>query len=435
MVNTISTPPSLARELGLFAVTLMGIGIILGAGIYALLGEATAIAGEGVWLSFILAALVTVFTGLSYAELSSMFPKAGAEFEFVKNAFSNRFGFLCGWLIVIAGVVSVPAVAIGFGRYFNAITGLPVFWSALGLIVLCALILFLGVKQSVWIGGFFTVVEALGLIIIVVISVPFLGNFHPMQAFDWPGIFSAAALVFFAFIGFEEIVQMSEETRDAEKTIPRALLIAIAISTLLYVLVAVSSVSVLGANALGQSKAPLADVATKAFGPQAFAVLSIIALFSTSNTVLLIMLAMSRMVYGMSKGRAFPDFLSKVHEKTKTPVIAISAVTLASAAFLLINDLRFVAEATDFLLFVVFIMVNLAVIKLRFDRPEAKRPFKSPSLGKWPILPVFGILTIAFLLFHVRLEVALLGMAFVIAGEIYYRLTVRGKKIELKAVS
>jgi len=198
---------ALKRELGLLEVTLSGVGIILGAGIYALIGRAAGLAGNSVWISFAISAFIAIFTGLSYAELSSMFPKASAEYEYTLNAFGKKLAFIIGWLIILSGIIGASTVALGFGGYFKALFNMPVITSALVLIIALSFLLFWGIKESAWFAVVATLIETSGLIIIIFIGVPYLGN---VDYFEMPmglaGVFQASALVFFAYTGFESIV-------------------------------------------------------------------------------------------------------------------------------------------------------------------------------------------------------------------------------------
>ncbi len=408
----------LKRTLGLWEVTLSGIGIILGAGIYALIGEATALAGNAVWISFALAALVAVFTGLSYAELASMFPKAGAEYEYASNAFGRGPAFVIGWLIIFSGVIGAATVALGFSGYFKSLFGTPLVPVALVLVALLSAVNFVGVKQSAWMAIAFTMIEGLGLIIVIVIGIP---SFGKVDYLEMPrgleGIFQAAALIFFAFIGFEEMVKLSEEAREPERTIPLALILAISASIVLYIAVAVSAVSVLGWQRLSESAAPFGDIAFAVLGERASEVVSVMALFATSNTVLLMLLAASRIVYGMAESGSLPGVLALVHPVTRTPWVAVLLAMILSMAFSLLNDIALVANINNFTVFLTFIVINAALIVLRYRRPEAARPFKVPfSFGRLPLLPTLGVVFNAFMLLQLSAEVLAIGTGLTILG-------------------
>lgn len=409
---------ALKRELGLFEVTLSGIGIILGAGIYALIGEASGLAGNSLWLSFAVSALIAIFTGLSYAELSSMFPKASAEYEYTAHAFGKRLAFIIGWLIILSGAIGASTVALGFGGYFKELFSMPIITSAFVLIIVLSFLLFLGIKESALFAVAATLIETAGLLIIIFIGIPYLGK---VDYFEMPlgmdGVFQAAALVFFAYTGFESIVKLSEETKSPEKTIPKGLILAILISVVLYILVAISAVSVVGWENLSRSDAPLADIAFFAFGSNAFIFLTIIALFSTANTVLLMMLGSSRIMYGMASSFHLPSILSKVHFLRRTPWIAIIITALLSLLFIFAGNIAFVANVANFTLFVTFFVINASMIVLRYREPDVKRPFRVPfTIGRFPLLAFLGILFSIFMLLQLEAKVILVGTALVVVG-------------------
>lgn len=413
-----SENPGLKRDLGLLEVTLSGIGIILGAGIYALIGEAAGLAGNAVWISFALASLVAVFTGLSYAELSSLFPRASAEYEYTLHAFGPRVAFIVGWLIVFSGIIGAATVALGFAGYFSALTGAPRIPSALGLIIILSAVLLTGIKQSAWLAMIFTLVESLGLMLIIVLGIPSLGSVNYLEApLGLGGIFQASALIFFAFIGFEEIVKLSEETKNPEKIIPRSLMLAIGVSIILYILVSISAVSVLGWQRLSSSPAPFGDIASAVFGQGAFFILSVIAIFATTNTVLLMLLAASRITYGMAESGSLPQSLARVSAGARTPWAAILVIMALAAAFVFLGDIGLVAMVTNFTLFLTFMAINAALIVLRYRSPGLVRPFRVPvSLGIVPVLPLIGMVFNAFMLSQLPLDVIAIGIALTVPG-------------------
>jgi basic amino acid/polyamine antiporter, APA family len=411
----------LKRDLGLLEVTFSGLGIILGAGIYSLIGEASGMAGNAVWLSFGLAALVALFTGLSYAELSSMFPKASAEYEYTSQAFGKKVAFVIGWLIIFSGVIGAATVALGFAGYLQAIANTPIMPMAIVLIAASSAVLFVGVKQSAWVAIAFTLIEASGLAAIIAIGIPYFGSVNYLEMpFGISGVLKATALIFFAFIGFEEIVKLSEETKNPEKNIPKGLVLSVAASIVLYILVALSAVGVLGWEKLSQSSAPFADIAFEAFGENASLILSVIALFATANTVLLMLLAASRITYGMAERNSLPAFLTRVHQRTKTPWAAILAIMALSMVFLLLGDIGFIANVTNFTLFLTFIFINAALVILRFRKPEISRPFKVPlSIGRMPLIPIAGLASCAFMIAQLSTKAITIGIALALAGVLF----------------
>src|SRR3989344_5526888 len=162
----------LKRGMGLFHLTMYGVGLILGAGIYVLIGEAAGFAGDSVWIAFVLGSIVALFAGLSYAELSSIFPKAAAEYTFIKNAFKNNFfAFIIGWLTAITSMITAATVALGFGSYFSEFLNIPIVVSAIALIGILSIVNFVGIKESSWTNTVFTIIEAAGLILIIIIGI------------------------------------------------------------------------------------------------------------------------------------------------------------------------------------------------------------------------------------------------------------------------
>ncbi|HEU4760520.1 MAG TPA: APC family permease [Dehalococcoidia bacterium] len=411
-------PPTLRRTLGLLETTLSGVGIILGAGIYALVGEVAAKAGNTLWVSFLMAAGMAAVIGLAYAELASAYPKAGADYEYTRQALGPRAAFVVGWLIVIGNLVAGAAVALGFGGYLHTFVGVDKTFLALAVLVVATLIAFYGIREAVWTAIVLSLVEAGGLVFIIAIGVPHLGDQDLLEAHRGAaGIFSGAALVMFAFIGFEQVATLAEETVEATRIVPRALLLAIAITTTLYLLVALAAISVLGWQALGASDAPLADVAAKVLGGSASDFLSVVALFSTGNTVLLLIVAASRLIYGMASTRALPRFLAWVHPRAQTPARAIVLCLVVSGGFALSGDIGLVAGATNFAIFIGFAAVNLSLIVLRYSQPEVARPFRLPlNVGRFPLLPVVALGSIAFMMANLERNALLIGAGLFVSG-------------------
>ena len=408
----------LRREIGLFGLTASGVGMILGAGIYALIGKAAGVAGNTVWMSFLLGALISSFTGLSYAELSSMIPKAAAEVSYAKEAFKGDLTpFLIGWIIIFTEVVSISTVALGFGSYFDGLFGVPTVLSSLFLIILLSILNFVGIEKSSKVNIVFTVIEASGLLLIVALGIPSLGTVNYLESSQGlQGILTASTLIFFAYLGFEDIVNLAEETKNPERNIPKALILSVVITAILYVLVAMVAVSLADWQELGTSTAPLAYAASKSLGRSAFLTLSVIALFATANTVLILLIVASRMVYGIARDGSLPHSLSKLSRRG-TPWVAILAVMILPCFFVLIGNIGFVAEITNFGTFITFALVNLSAIWLRYKKPEWKRPFKTPlTISKMPLIPLIGLLSCGLMITQFRLDIVALGVLVIFIG-------------------
>jgi APA family basic amino acid/polyamine antiporter len=414
----------LNRSIGLFEAVAYGIGIILGAGIYVLIGPAVGLAGNSVWLSFIIGAVISSFTGLSYAELSTMFPKAAAEYIYVKRAFKNELlAFLTGWLIIFSGIVSMSAVALGFASYFKAIFATPIIFTALVLIILLSVLNFFGIENSSRVNIIFTVIEIGGLLLVVLLGIGRMGTVNYFEVPNISGVFAAAALMFFAYLGFEDIVNIAEETTKPEKTLPKALILSIIITTIFYVLVALAVVNLASWQTLSLSDAPLSFAVSTVLGPNGFSIMAYIALFATANTVLITSIVGSRMIYGMARDRALPTILSKIHNKTKTPWTAILTMMIFSMVFIFIGDIELVANITSLGVFITFALVNLSLIWLRYKKPDLKRPFKAPiNFGKFPVISFLGLLSCLIMLTQFDFFVILFGSLLLVAGVIIYKL-------------
>jgi len=409
-----------------------GVGLTLGAGIYVLIGEAAGFAGNSMWISFGLGAIVAAFAGLSYSELTALFPKAAAEYTFVKNAFKSEFiGFIIGWLTAITSIIVGATVALGFGGYFAQFLDIPITISAILLLGVMSFVNFIGIKQSAWINTIFALVTIAGLVIIIILGFTF-GASESVDYFDAPtgisGIILAFVLIFFAFIGFEDMANVAEEVKRPKKTLPRAIILSILITAVIYILVSLSAVRILNWEELSQSSAPLADLAARGLGLGGGVTLSAIALFATASTVLITLVAGARILYGMAQNGSLPSILGKVHSRTGTPWIAVIGIFVTSIAFAFVGDIVIVANIVVFAVVITFAMVNLSVILLRYVQPDVERPFRVPlNIGKFPILPLFGFVVTVYMAIQFELEIILVGFGIIGAGCIFYLLYNKGK--------
>jgi basic amino acid/polyamine antiporter, APA family len=357
--------PALQRRLGLWQVSAAGIGVILGAGVYALIGPAAALAGDAIWAAFLVAGVTAALTAYSYARLGAMQPKASPEFQYTALAFGPRLGFVAGWLMLVADVAAAAAVALGFGGYLAHVAGTPVILNALLLLAGVALVAYAGVAKSVMLALVLTAVEAIGLLFVIVVGVPSWGrvDFAAMPPAGLGGISAAAALIFFAYLGFDELGNLAEEMRNPTRDLPRALYIAIGVTTLIYILVAVSATAAVGWRALAETPAPLAVVARSVLGARADAAMTVIALAATANTVLLLVIAAARSVYGMGAAGVLPSRLGRVGGRA-IPTFATAVVLLAAGGLVLRGDLRDVATLTDAAVLSSFVLVNASLLWL-----------------------------------------------------------------------
>jgi APA family basic amino acid/polyamine antiporter len=439
MNETEKKTPHLRRKVKLFALTMYGVGNILGAGIYALIGQVVGITGNMSWLSFILAAVTGALTGLSYAELSAMYPKSAAEFVYTEEAFKIRIiSFILGWIIIFSGLFSVTTVAFGFAGYLASLIGIPsnllIIPIAIALVIILSIINFIGIKTSTFTNIIFTLIEASGLIFIIFIGIPHFGS---VNYFELPigssffAIFSSVALIFFAYIGFEDIANIAEEVKNPAKNLPRAIIYSLIITTVLYGLTAISVVSIVPYSTIAGSQEPLSIVAITAIGPIGGYIISFIALFATANTVLIMLIVTSRMMYGMARDKALPESLSKISKKHKTPTISVLITMIIVIAMLFLGDIEIVAHATVFGVLINFILVNISLITLRKNKPEIERPFKlKPTLKFVPIIALLGALVCFGLLFTFDWITLLINGIIILMGLVVFFLL--KSKIETK---
>ena len=419
----------LKRSLGLLELSLYGIGIILGAGIYVLIGVGAGVAGNAIWISFIIAAIIAAFTGLSYAELSSMYPKEAAEYNYTKNAFNRRrLSFIIGWLMVAASIIAAVTVAFGFAGYFTHIFGGSITITAAVLMIILSVINYIGIKESSRFNIISTIIETAGLIIVIAVGIIFFSSsgitvdlFETPNNAGLPSIIAATALIFFAYLGFEDIVNVSEETKNARKIVPKALVISIIISTILYILVSLSAVNILGWQGLAGSNAPLTSAVSSVI-PNSDFVFSLIALFATANTALILLIVGSRILYGMSCDNTLPSHFCVVGSRG-TPYYSVLIIGLAALGIALVGNIQTVAAMTDMSLFIVYLAVNASLIALRYRRPNARREFRTPvNIGKFPVLAFLGLLSSIFMLFYFEPVMVMIEAGVIIAGLVVYQM-------------
>ncbi len=426
----------LKRHMSLFQLTMYGVGLILGAGIYVLIGEAAGFAGNSVWISFLLGSIAAIFAGLSYSELTALFPKAAAEYTFVKKAFKNDFiAFIIGWLTAITSMITAATVSLGFGGYLSQFIDLPIILSAILLIGALSFVNFIGIRQSAWMNTIFAIITISGLVLIIFLGMTFETT-EPIDYFEMPngttGIVLAFVLIFFAFIGFEDMANVAEEVKRPKKTLPRAIILSVIITGIIYILVSLSVVRVINWEELGRSAAPLADVANASLGISGSVTLSAIALFATASTVLITLIAGARILYGMAKSGSLPLLLSRVHSKTHTPWIAVIGILVTGVSFSFIGDIVIVASIVVFAVVITFAMINISVILLRYVEPDLERPFRVPgNIGKFPILPLVGFGVTVYMAIQFELTIILAGIGIIVAGIVFYIIYTRRNKNHL----
>lgn len=399
-----SQRPQLRRVLSLPLITFYGLGTILGAGIYVLIGRIAGVAGLHAPLAFLIAAAVAAFTGFSYAELTSRYPRAGGESIYVQQGFGIRvLSTLVGLLVAAAALVSAATITHGFAGYLNVFVELPAMPVIFAVVlVLCGLAIW-GILESAWAAAIATVIEIAGLVLIIAVASPSLATLPARwpellptgNAATWSGIMLGAFLAFYAFIGFEDMANVAEEVEDASRNLPLAILTALVLAAILYLLVALVAVLSLPPAQLAASVAPLALIFEHATGysPTLIAAISLFAVF---NGALIQIIMASRMLYGMSSAGWLPGMFAQVSKHTGTPVIATVAAASGVLIFALALPLATLAKATSTIVLVVFALVNFALIRIKRRDPA---PAGAQVYAGW--IPWGGLLLSAALLaFH-----------------------------------
>ena len=363
----------LERSLGLTLVTLYGLGNILGAGIYVLVGEVVGAAGMGAPMAFIIAAAVAALTACTYGELAARFPLSAGEAVYVHEAFGLRgLSMVVGLLIALAGMVSSATLARGFVGYFQVLLAAPAALLIVCLVGILGLIAAWGIKSSVRIAALLTVVEAGGLVMIVVVAGGKLGEvpgklpemFLLGGQSAISGVVLGAFLAFFAFIGFEDMVNVAEEVEHPERNLPLGILIALCVSTVIYLLVVLVALTSVPMEQLAESKAPLAIIFEQVTGRSPI-IISGIGLLAVINGALVQIIMAARIFYGMSVKGWLPRALGTVNPRTRTPLKATFVVVVVIIGLALWFPLAELAGATSFIVLTVFALINLALIALK----------------------------------------------------------------------
>ncbi|WP_433795205.1 APC family permease [Actinoplanes sp. CA-252034] len=404
-----SKEPELNRVIGPALLLLFVVGDILGTGVYALTGKVANEVGGAVWLPFLLAFVVALLTAFSYLELVTKYPRAAGAALYTHKAFGLHFlTFMVTFAVMCSGLTSASSASKAFaGNFASAFDlslgdGIALTAVALGFIVLVALINFRGVGESVKANVVLTCVELTGLLIVIGIGAWALGggngDLSRLTEFNTPpgesvllSVTAGTALAFFAMVGFEDSVNMAEETRDPVRIFPKVMLIGLCFTGLIYVLVAVSAVALVSPADLGSGDTPLLKVVSAGAPGFPLSIFAFITMFAVANSALINMMMASRLLYGMANERVLPTILGKVHRTRRTPWVGIVFTTVIAFGLIWFADLTALGGTTALLLLCVFTVVNVAVLVLRRD-PVSHKHFRAPT-----VIPVIGAVACAFL--------------------------------------
>ncbi|MCB7479695.1 APC family permease [Christiangramia sediminis] len=395
----------LKRSLGFWDILMFGVGGIVGAGIYAIIGQAAGLSGNMLWASFAVAAAVALLTGLSYAEFVSRFPDAGGSFEYIKQGMNERTALIMAVFIAFTGIVAPAAIAISFSEYLSRLIEIPNWIAVIGIVLAMAAFNIVGSKISSYYNKFATAITLLGLALVIGFCIPDWGNVAYFEMGDegFTGILAGAALIFFSYVGFEDLVKLAEETKDAKKVLPKGVLLSGIIVFVFYVMIAISAISTFSAEDLSQQDGPLAAIIESQWGAIGGTILVIVALFATSKTILSNILGTSRMLYDVARDSEISwlrKFTTLSGMGEKTPNYAIIAVAVVTIAFGLIGNLKIVASISNIFVFCLFGMVNIALLSFRIKNKDQDEEgiFKIPwNINNIPVPTVIALITILIL--------------------------------------
>jgi APA family basic amino acid/polyamine antiporter len=370
---------------------LYGLGSMLGAGIYGLVGKVAGQVGNAVWLAFLVAFAAALATGLSYASLGSRYPRAGGAAYVSQRAFgSPLLSFCVGLALVCSGLSSVATQARVFAANLAVLLHLdagPLPWLGLGFLAVLAGIVFRGIRESVWLNAACTLVEAGGLLLIIAVGLSYWGSVDYLALPDrsgseaaWLVVLHGAVLAFFAFIGFEDTLNVAEEAREPQRTLPLGLMLALGATVCLYMAVAITAVSVVPWQQLAETPGPMTEVMSRAVPGFPPIVFTAITLFAVANTALVNYVTASRLIYGMARQGLLPQTLGRVHARRQTPHVAIIVLLLVAALLTLAGTITELAAATVLLLLIVFVVVNLSLLVLQKRAGEPLARFEIPAL-------------------------------------------------------
>ncbi|MFD0887106.1 APC family permease [Streptosporangium algeriense] len=389
MIDSGAAQHSLRRVIGRRVLLLFVVGDILGAGIYALVGKVAGYVGGALWLPFLVAFVLAALTATAYAELVGKYPQAAGAALYANKAFNIPFlTFVVAFAVLMSGITSASAAARAFGgKYLGEFVTLPVVAGAFVFLGLVTLVNLAGISESIKVNVVLTVIEALGLVVIIVIGIYALlsGDGEPARALEFHpvngaflGVLGGTALAFYALLGFEDSVNLAEESKNPQRDYPRALFGGLAVAALIYLAVAFTATMLVDTKTLTSSTGPLLEVvkvAGLAFPPKLFA---LIALLAVGNTALINMIMASRLVYGMAREGIVPKAFASVHPTRATPWVAILFTTAIAAVLVATGDVGDLADTTVLLLLLVFALVNVAVLVLRKD-PVGHDHYRAPS--------------------------------------------------------
>jgi APA family basic amino acid/polyamine antiporter len=402
------------QTLGLFDATGISVGAIIGAGIFVVTGIAAGWAGSALVVSMLIAAAISILTALSFVELTAWQPKEGSIYEYTYQLISPFTGFLVGWMWIVSNIFTGAAVSLGFAHYLTALLpALPVTWMAALLCLAFTALNVFGIRQSARLNNVIVVAKLFVLTFFVIFGLAHLksANFVPFAPFK-AGMFYGACFIFFAYGGFARVAIIADEVKDARHNVPRAILLSLTISTIVYMCVGVVAVGLVGASGLAGSNSPLTKAIGITHSKAASSIVSAGALLATASVLLTAILGVSRMAYAMAKRKDLPPFLSRLHPKHFTPHYSIWLTGASMAALVLVFDLSKVVAISTFALLFYYSFANLSALRLM----GAKRLYPRTV----PILGTASCLALLVFILFASPKAWIIGLAGLTAGVVYY---------------
>jgi len=399
----------LKKTFGLFDAFNIGIGAIIGAGIFVVTGIGASLAGPALLISLLISAGIAAFTALSFAELSILIPKEGGGYEFAHELISPFAGFITGWLWLFSNVVVGAVVSLGFAHYFALFFPIPVHITAVIACIIITTINYLGAKELEVVNNALVVFKLFILVCFVVFGISAVNQGNITSSFlphGSIGILQGAAFMFFAFAGFARITVIGEEVKDPKKTIPRAILLALGVSTIIYLLVSYTAIGLVGYEALANSGSPLADAAHQE-GSIIVLLVSLGALAATFSVLLTTLLGTSRVSFAMARNKDLPRFFNKLHPTRNIPYVAILIFGIIMTLFAAFTDLTSAVAIANFASLFYYAVANYAALKI--DKPRYPK-----------IIPIIGLLTCILLLFFLTPAAWIIGCLSIVIGLVYY---------------
>jgi basic amino acid/polyamine antiporter, APA family len=402
----------LKREIGLFGATALGIGAIIGSGIFVVTGIVAGIAGPAMIISVIIAGAIAIFSAMSVAELGTFIPEEGGTYVYARKLISPFAGFMAGWIWIFSNIFVGAAVSLGFAHYFTTLFPVvPVKGIAVVICLIFLTINYVGIKESILFNNILVTAKVLILLFFVAFGLGFfhIGNFTPLAPGGGTGILGGAALIFFAYTGFARVTIMAEEVHDPEKTIPRSIYLGLGISTIIYLLVSFVAIGLMGTPSLAHSGSPLADAIGSTGSSGAVLVISLGAMIATASVLLTTIMGISRIVFSMARSHDLPVLFERLHPRFSTPHYAIVITGACMVAAIILADLALVVAVSTFAMLLYYLIANVAAFRL---------PKEKILYSRW--IPVIGTLSCAGLVVFLSPDSMIIGCIGLLFGGMWF---------------